>query len=73
MIKLIFSLLGFILMIGVFAFLSDFFESRYYDARSGSIKENLYRSASFVSNIMVVITMVSAMIFVAVTIIKMNT
>jgi hypothetical protein len=72
MIKLIFGSLGFILAIGVFVFLSDFFENRYDDARSGSIKESLYKSASIVSMIMTGITGASAVIFIAVTIVKMN-
>lgn len=72
MIKLIFGLFGFILAIGVFVFLSDFFENRYDDAESGSIKESLYRSASIVSMIMTGITGASAVIFIAVTIVKMN-
>lgn len=71
MIKLIFGLFGFILAIGVFVFLSDFFENRYDDAESGSIKESLYKSASIVSMIMAGFFIVFTIIFVIGTIVGM--
>lgn len=69
MIKLIFGLLGFILAIGVFVFLSDFFENRYDDAESGSIKESLYKTISITSAIMTGFFIVFAIVFVIVTIV----
>lgn len=71
MIKLIFGLLGFILAIGVFAFLSCYFENLYYDARSGSIKESLYRAISITSTIIIAFLIVFTVAFVAVTILGM--
>lgn len=71
MIKLIFGSLGFILAIGVFVFLSDFFENRYDDARRGSIKESLYRAISITSTIIIAFLIVFTIAFVAVTILGM--
>ena len=71
MIKLIFGLLGFILAIGVFVFLSDFFTNRYDDAESGSIKESLYRAIAITSTIIIGSLTVFTVVFAAATILGM--
>jgi len=71
MIKLIFGSLGFILAIGIFAFLSYYFESLYNDAEAGSIKESLYRAISIISTIIIAFLIVFTVAFVAVTILGM--
>jgi len=71
MIKLIFGFLGFVLAIGVFVFLSYYFESLYDDAEAGSIKESLYRAISITSTIIIAFLIVFTVAFVAVTILGM--
>ena len=71
MIKLIFGLLGFILAIGVFVFLSDFFRNRYDDAESGSIEESLYKAIAITSIIIIGFLTVFTVVFAAATILGM--
>ena len=71
MIKLIFGLLGFILAIGVFVFLSDYFESLYDAAPSGSVKESLYRAITITSIIVMGFLIVFTVVFAAATILGM--
>ena len=72
MIKLIFGLPCFILAIGVFVFLSDFFTNRYDDAESGSIEESLYRAIAITSTIMIGFVIVFCIVFIATTIVDMR-
>ena len=71
MIKLIFSSLGFILAIGVFVFLSYYFENLYADAPLRSIKESLYKAIAITSTIMIGCVIVFYIVFVVTTIIDM--
>lgn len=52
MIKLVFGFLGFVLAIGVFVFLGNYFNSLYATAPLGSIKESLYKTIAIMSTIM---------------------
>ena len=72
MIKLIFGFLGFVLAIGMFAFLNNYFENLYYDAPSGSVKESLYKAIAIMSTVMIAFLIVFAVAFVAVTILGMH-
>lgn len=72
MIKLIFGFLGFVLAIGVFTFLNNYFENLYCDASSGPIKESLYKAIAIMSTVMIAFLIVFAVAFVAVTILGMH-
>lgn len=69
MIKLIFGFFGFILAIGVFTFLSDYFENLYNAAPGGSIKESLYRAIAITSIIMTGFLIVFDIVFIITTIV----
>lgn len=71
MVKLIFGFLGFILAIGVFVFLSNYFESLYDAAPSGSIKESLYRAIAITSIIMTGFFIVFDFAFVITTLVSL--
>ena len=72
MIKLIFGFLSFILAIGVFAFLSNYFESLYDAAPSGSVKESLYRAIAITSIIMMGFLIIFDVVFIVTTFVGMH-
>ena len=71
MVKLIFGFFGFILAIGVFVFLYDFFRNRYDDAESGSIEESLYRAIAITFTIIIGFLIVFTVVFAVATILGM--